>query len=69
MYEFSKLNNEPILKRFFLSTLTKLSLRFSDTYTVASNCDKKIINLLSSKYNSKVKIRPNWIVDNHQKEL
>ena len=69
MYEFSKLNNEPLFKRIFLSMLTKLSLRFSDTYTVASKSDKKLINSMNSRYNSKIKVRPNWIVDNLQKQL
>jgi len=69
MHEFSKLNNEPLLNRFFLSMLTKLSLRFSDTYTVASKSDKKLINSMNSRYNSKIKVRPNWVVDNLQNQL
>ena len=55
MHEFSKLNNEPIYKRMFLSMLTKLSLRFSDTYTVASKSDKKLINSMNSRIQFKNK--------------
>ena len=68
MHEFSKLNKESIYKRVFLFFITKISLHFSDIYTVATECDKKIIDP-SRKNKSKIRIRPNWIVDNYRKNF
>ena len=69
MHEFSKLNKESIYKRVFLFFITKISLHFSDIYTVASECDKKIIDPSRKKNKSKIRIRPNWIVDNYRKNF
>ena len=39
-----------------------MGLRFSDIYTVTSNCDKQfLIKNFSNKLSSKIKIRPNWV--------
>lgn len=69
MYEFSILNNERFLKKFLLSVLTYISLKFTDLYTTTS---KEDIKFLESKYNlniEKIKIRPNWITNNNFKKI
>lgn len=69
MFEFSKLNNEGLMRRFFLSCLTYVSLKFSDIYTTTSQED---IKFLKSNYkfdHKKIKLRPNWIIDNNFKKI
>ncbi len=62
MYEFSINDKKSFIKRFFLKTLTMLSLNIADIYTVTSNSDKKfLIQNFNNKYLEKLKIRPNWI--------
>ena len=62
MYEFSILEKKSTTKKLFFKYLTYIGLRFSDIYTVTSNCDKQfLINNFSYKFNSKIKIRPNWV--------
>lgn len=65
MFEFSILNNEGLIRRFLLNCLTYISLKFSDLYTTTSQED---IKFLKSKYkfdSKKIKLRPNWIIDNN----
>lgn len=69
MYEFSKLNNESYLRRFLFNCLTYVSLKFSDLYTTTS---KEDIKFLKSNYkidHEKIKLRPNWIIDNNFKKI
>lgn len=57
-YLFSINNSDNFVKSFFYKYLTKLALRFSDLYTVTSNCDKVF---LSKKFSAdSVKVVPNW---------
>ena len=58
MYQFSKYENKNIFKQFMYRVLTKISLVFSDFYSVSSDTDLK-------KYdNKKVGLRKNWILNN-----
>ena len=58
-YLFSLENNDSFLKSFFYKHLTKLSLIFSDLYTVASKCDK---DFLTKKFKTNtIKVVPNWV--------
>ncbi len=62
MYEFSIYENKSTIKKLLFKYLTFLGLRFSDIYTVTSNCDKQfLIKNFSNKLSSKIKIRPNWV--------
>jgi glycosyltransferase involved in cell wall biosynthesis len=69
MYEFSVLNKNSILRKGFLWLLTKITLSFSDLFTVTSIADK---DFLKEKFNfnlEKIKIRPNWIRNNNQRSI
>jgi glycosyltransferase involved in cell wall biosynthesis len=58
-YLFSLENNDRFLKSFFYKYLTKLTLKFSDLYTVTSKCDK---DFLTYKFKTKfIKVVPNWV--------
>tara|TARA_B110000003_G_C16654696_1_gene536017 strand:- start:20588 stop:21712 length:1125 start_codon:yes stop_codon:yes gene_type:complete len=58
-YLFSLENNDAFYKSIFNKYLTKLSLKFSDLYTVTSNCDRQFIE---KTFNfKKIKVVPNWI--------
>ena len=62
-YEFSIKNNEGFFKIRFYKFLTKLTLRYSDTYTVTSNSDMKFLN---RKFGiNKISLVPNWVEVNH----
>ena len=62
MYEFSIYENKSTIKKLLFKYLTFLGLRYSDIYTVTSNCDKQfLIKNFSNKFSSKIKIRPNWV--------
>ncbi len=62
MYEFSIFENKSTIKKLLFKYLTFLGLRFSDIYTVTSNCDKQfLIKNFSNIFSSKIKIRPNWV--------
>jgi len=61
---FSKKNNKHPSKIFFYYLLTKLSLFFSDIYLVSSNSDKFSLSN-SFKTSGKIKVRPNWVVNNN----
>jgi glycosyltransferase involved in cell wall biosynthesis len=66
MYEFSILSKDSIFRKGFLWLLTKITLSFSDLFTVTSMADK---DFLKEKFNfnlEKIKIRPNWIRNNNQ---
>ena len=69
MYEFSILNNEKLIRRFLLRCLTYVSLKFSDLYTTTSQEDIKFLNSNYKINNEKIKLRPNWIIDNNFKKL
>jgi glycosyltransferase involved in cell wall biosynthesis len=58
-YLFSLNNKDILFKSLFYKYLTKISLRFSDLYTVTSHCD---YNFLTQKFDtSKVRVVPNWV--------
>ncbi len=62
MYEFSINENKSVFKKGFYRLLTKISLRFSDLYTVTSDCDKNfLIEQFGKNYISKIKVRKNWV--------
>ena len=62
MYEFSINENKSILKKTFYRLLTKISLKFSDLFTVTSECDKKFLIEQFGEGNSrKIKVRKNWV--------
>ena len=59
MFRFSKLENKNIFIIFLYKLLTKITLYFSDLYTVSSLSDFKFVN---NKFNNvDIEIRPNWI--------
>lgn len=58
-YLFSLENNDQFYKSLFYKYLTKISIKYSDLYTVTSICDK---NFLSKEFNAEnIKVVPNWI--------
>lgn len=62
MYEFSMNEKKSISKIKFYRFLTKLSLHFSDLYTVTSKCDKTfLIKQFGESYSPKIKVRKNWV--------
>jgi len=64
-YDFSIKNNEGFLRIKFYKLLTKITLRYSNAYTVTSAAD---IKFLSSKFKvDGVKLVPNWVEVNHSK--
>ena len=69
MYEFSILNNEKLIRRFLLRCLTFITLKFSDLYTTTSQEDIKFLNSNYKINNEKIKLRPNWIIDNNFKKI
>jgi len=67
MYEFSILEKKSLFKRIFYKYLTLFALNISNLYTVTSSCDKNfLVKKFSNKYNSKIKIRPNWASENNE---
>lgn len=56
MFEFSKHQKKSILVKLLYRVLTKITLIFSDLYTVTSLSDKNLY-----KENQKIKLRPNWV--------
>ncbi len=58
-YSFSIENNDTKLKRFFYKILTKVTLRFSEIYTVTSYSDMSFLEKYFPIKN--VKVVPNWI--------
>ncbi len=60
LYEFSLQEKKNIFTRSFHYHLTKLSLKYSDIYTVSSFADKKFLN---ERFNSdsEIQVVPNWI--------
>tara|TARA_B100001057_G_C22764134_1_gene917029 strand:+ start:150 stop:1271 length:1122 start_codon:yes stop_codon:yes gene_type:complete len=61
LYTFSKLNKKGKMKQIFYYVLTKITLKYTDIYLVSSKVDKDFLSMISPKYLSKLKIRPNWI--------
>tara|TARA_B100000902_G_scaffold44957_1_gene52569 strand:+ start:125 stop:1246 length:1122 start_codon:yes stop_codon:yes gene_type:complete len=69
MYEFSILNNEGLIRKFLLNCLTYISLKFSDIYTTTSREDIKFLKSNYKINHEKIKLRPNWIIDNNFKTI
>ena len=63
MYEFAKQEKKSLFKKTMYKFLTKLSLMFSDLYTVSSKSD---LNLFRNK---KVVLRRNWILNSKYDSL
>lgn len=64
MYEFSiKENKKPFVK-FLYKSLTYISLKFCDLYTVSSNSDLRFLEEKFKIKNTNLKIRPNWVKEN-----
>ena len=64
MYEFSKQQKKGLLIKLLYKILTKITLTFSDIYTVTSTSDKKLF-----KQNKKIKLRPNWVYETSLNEF
>ena len=63
MFEFSiKENKKPLIK-FLYKSLTFISLRFSDLYTVSSESDLKFLKEKFKIKTTHLKVRPNWVKD------
>jgi len=60
MYKFSIEEKKNIFKRFLYFTLTALSLKLSDIYTVTSSSDFKFLKEVF-KSKTDIKIRKNWV--------
>ena len=60
MYKFSIDEKKNIFKRALYYSLTSLSLKFSDLYTVTSNSDLRFLNEVF-KSDTVIKIRKNWV--------
>ena len=56
MYEFSKNQQKSLFIQYLYKILTKITLFFSDIYTVTSENDKNLF-----KENKKIKVRANWV--------
>tara|TARA_B100000131_G_scaffold313937_1_gene350006 strand:- start:682 stop:1812 length:1131 start_codon:yes stop_codon:yes gene_type:complete len=61
MYLFAKSENKQLLKIYLYKILTKLTIKYSEIFTVTSRTDYEHINNVYKGHISKVKIRPNWI--------
>lgn len=70
MYEFSKYTKKRYsLKILLFYLLTKISLMFASIYTVSSKCDYKFLKENFRFSHKKIKIRPNWVVNNYIKDF
>ena len=63
MYSFSIKERKNILKRYLYRSLTNLSLKKCDLYTVSSQSDHKFLCKNFKFDASKLLIRPNWILE------
>ncbi len=63
MYSFSIKEKKKAVKRYLYRSLTSLSLKISDLYTVSSQTDEKFLNKNFKFDESKLKIRPNWVYE------
>ena len=69
MFEFSiKENKKPLIK-FLYKSLTFISLRFSDLYTVSSESDLKFLNEKFKIKTTDLKVRPNWVKDSKSSDI
>jgi glycosyltransferase involved in cell wall biosynthesis len=66
MYEFAIHNKESFLRRLFLYTLTRITIRNSEIFTVASKSDKNFLQSLNLTNSKTIEIRPNWVLDNYK---
>ena len=65
MYSFSIKEKKTILKKYLYKTLTNLSLKKSDIYTVSSQSDYNFLKINFKFDESKLLIRPNWVLEVH----
>ena len=63
MYSFSIKEKKAILKRCLYKSLTNLSLKKSDLYTVSSQSDYNFLKINFKFDESKLLIRPNWVLE------
>ena len=56
------LHSQKISLKFIYIKITSLAIKFSDLYTVTSNCDLDHINKNYKNTVSKVKLRRNWVI-------
>ncbi len=63
MYSFSIKEKKKAIKRSLYRSLTSLSLKISDLYTVSSQSDQKFLCKNFKFDESKLKIRPNWVYE------
>ncbi len=66
VYSFSIYENKNILKIYFNKILTKMGLKYSNIYSVTSKTDLEFLKSKFNINNSKIKIRPNWVINNNK---
>ena len=66
VYSFSIYENKNILKIYFNKKLTKIGLKYSNIYSVTSKTDLEFLKNKFNINNSKIKIRPNWVINNNK---
>ena len=66
VYSFSIYENKNILKIYFNKKLTKMGLKYSNIYSVTSKTDLEFLKNKFNINNSKIKIRPNWVMNNNK---
>ena len=69
MYSFSLKEKKSLIKTFLYKSLTSLSLKLSNLYTVSTKSD---FNFLTKKFKfdtSKIKVRSNWIILTKNKNI
>ncbi len=64
---FSILNKKKKIKVLFYKLLTRYSLSKCDLYIVSSKVDRDFLANKFAKFKYKIKVRPNWILNNVQK--
>lgn len=65
-YLFSKHDKKPKYKQLLFRTLTSLSLKFADLYSVTSKSDEKYIKNNYKFNKSKLILRPNWVETSYE---
>jgi len=69
MYSFSLKEKKSLIKTFLYKSLTNLSLKLSDLYTVSTKSDFKFLTKKFKFDISKIKVRSNWIILTKNKNI
>jgi glycosyltransferase involved in cell wall biosynthesis len=62
MYKFSIEEGKSLFKKLMYRILTKVSIKFSNCYTVSSKADKDFLHSTFKLKDKEIKIRPNWVL-------